>query len=174
MSHTACANRWKGHRGTLDYIRSAISDFDDYYKGATQAFPAYSGSVFEYRLVLGDDVAHTASPMSLTPPTKNKQPVHGDLVFVDDEGCSSKNYPASVKGNIAFIRRGSCPFGEKSALAGRAGATAAVIYNTEKGSLHGTMGTPTEDHIATFGIDLADAEPILKKLKAGKAVDGIA
>lgn len=112
--------------------------------------------------------------MGLTPPTKNNQPVHGDLILVDDEGCSAKNYPDSVKGNIAFIRRGSCPFGEKSLLAGRAGATAAVIYNNENGSLHGTMGTPEEDHIATFGIDLSDAEPILKKLKAGKTVDGIA
>lgn len=112
--------------------------------------------------------------MSLTPPTKDNEPVHGDLVLVDDEGCSAENYPASVKGNIAFIRRGSCPFGEKSALAGRAGATAAVIYNGEKGSLHGTMGTPEKDHVATFGIDLEDAEPILKKLKDSEAVDGIA
>ncbi|KUI56507.1 Aminopeptidase Y [Cytospora mali] len=164
----------KGHHATLEYIRNAVADFDDYYTGASQSFPAYSGSVFEYRLVLGDEVAHTASPMSLTPPTKNKQPVHGDLVLIDDDGCSSENYPANLKGNIAFIRRGTCPFGEKSALAGRAGATAAVIYNSENGSLHGTMGTPEDDHVATFGIDLQDAVSILEKLKAGDAVDGIA
>ncbi|KAK7729815.1 Aminopeptidase Y [Cytospora paraplurivora] len=162
------------HLGTLDYIRKSISRFDDYYKGATQAFPAYSGSVFEFRLVLGDDVAHSASPMSLTPPTKDKEPVHGDIILVDESGCSPEDYSTSVKGNIAFIRRGTCSFGEKSKQAGRAGATAAVIYNNEKGSLHGTMGTPEDDHVATFGIDLYEAEPILKKLQAGEAVDGIA
>lgn len=112
--------------------------------------------------------------MSLTPPTKDKEPVHGDIIIVAESGCSPEDYPASVKGNIAFIRRGTCSFGEKSKQAGRAGATAAVIYNNEKGSLHGTMGTPEDDHVATFGIDLYEAEPILKKLQAGEAVDGIA
>lgn len=112
--------------------------------------------------------------MSLTPPTEDKEPVHGDLILVEDNGCSPDNYPSSVKGNIAFIRRGACPFGEKSALAGRAGAISAVIYNNEDGSLHGTMGTPEKDHIATFGIDLRDAKPILEKLQSGVAVDAIA
>lgn len=112
--------------------------------------------------------------MSLTPPTKDKEPVHGDLVLVDSDGCSAKDYPAEVKGNIALIRRGTCAFGDKSALAGQAGAVAAVVYNNEKGTLHGTMGTPEDDHIATFGIDLEEAEPIVEKLKSGEAVDAIA
>lgn len=167
-------SRPTGHLGTLKYVQDAIAKLGDYYKIVQQPFPAYSGSIFESRLVLGDTVARTASPMSLTPPTKDKEPVHGDLVLVSGDGCSSTNYPASVKGNIAFIRRGTCPFGDKSALAGKAGATAAVIYNSEKGSLHGTMGTPEDDHVATFGIDLYEAEPILKKLESGEAVDAIA
>lgn len=112
--------------------------------------------------------------MSLTPPTKDKEPVHGDLVLVDESGCSAEDFPAEVKGNIAFIRRGTCSFGDKSANAGRAGAKAAVVYNNEKGTLHGTMGTPEDDHVATFGIDLEEAEPILAKLKDGKTVDAIA
>lgn len=112
--------------------------------------------------------------MSLTPPTRDKEPVHGDIVLVNGDGCSAKDYPAAVEGNIAFIRRGTCAFGAKSALAGQAGATAAVVYNNEKGTLHGTMGTPEDDHIATFGLDLDEAEPILEKLKSGEAVDAIA
>lgn len=124
--------------------------------------------------MLGDVVAKTASPMSLTPPTKDKEPVHGDLVLVAGDGCSAKDYPAEVKGNIAFVRRGTCAFGTKSSLAGQAGAAAAVIYNNEKGSLHGTMGTPEDDHIATFGLDLKEAETILESLKSGKSVDAIA
>lgn len=124
--------------------------------------------------MLGDAVAKSASPMSLTPPTKDKEPVHGDLVLVHGDGCAEKDYPADVKGNIALVRRGTCAFGDKSAQAGRAGAIAAVIYNNEKGTLHGTMGTPADDHVATFGIDLDEAEPIIKKLKNGAAVDAIA
>lgn len=163
-----------GHLGTLEYVLQSIKKLGSYYKVVQQPFPAYSGSVFESRLVLGDAVAHSASPMSLTPPTKHKQPVHGDLVLVNNDGCSSDDYPASVEGNIAFIRRGKCAFGDKSALAGRAGAVAAVIYNNEKGTLHGTMGTPLHDHVATFGIDLDEAKPVLEKLENGEAVDAIA
>lgn len=56
---------------------------------------------------------------------QDKEPVHGDLVLVNESGCSASDYPPSVKGNIAFIERGSCSFGDKSANAGRAGAVAA-------------------------------------------------
>lgn len=170
----ALITAFSGHLGTLNYIRDAISKLGDYYKVITQPFPAYSGSVSEFRLVLGDAVAKTASPMSLTPPTKDKEPVHGDLVLVDDDGCYSKDFPARVNGNIALIRRGTCSFGVKSALAGQAGAIAAVVYNNEQGPLHGTMGTPEDDQIATFGVDLDEVESIIKNLKKGKAVDAIA
>ncbi|CAN8105196.1 unnamed protein product [Discula destructiva] len=164
----------EGHVGTLKYIQDTISELGDYYKAITQPFAAYSGSVSEFRLVLGDAVARSASPMGLTPPTKDKEPVHGDLVLVNGDGCDSADYPSAVKGNIALIRRGTCAFGAKSAHAGQAGAAAAVIYNNEKGTLHGTMGTPEADHVATFGIDLYDAETVLDKLKNGKRVDAIA
>lgn len=163
-----------GHLGTLKYIQDAIAELGDYYKVVEQPFPAYQGSVFEFQLVLDDVVAKSASPMSLTPPTKDKEPVHANLVLVGGDGCSADNYPADVKGNIALIRRGTCAFGAKSSLAGQAGAVAAVVYNNEKGSLHGTMGTPEDDHVATFGLDLDEAEPLLNKLAAGETVDGIA
>lgn len=112
--------------------------------------------------------------MGLTPPTKDKEPVHGDLVLVHGDGCDAKDYPSDVKGQIALIRRGTCAFGDKSANAGRAGAVAAVVYNNEKGTLHGTMGTPEADHVATFGVDLDEVQPIIAKLKDGKSVDAIA
>lgn len=112
--------------------------------------------------------------MSLTPPTKDKEPVSGDLVLVDNNGCYASDFPSAVKGNIAFIRRGECAFGDKSALAGKAGAIAAVIYNNDKGGLSGTMGTPSDDHVATFGFSGAEAKPILDELKDGGHIDSIA
>lgn len=119
-------------------------------------------------------MAKSAAPMGLTPPTKHKEPVHGDFVLVSNEGCQASDFPDSVAGNIAFIKRGVCPFGTKSEHAGRKGAIAAVVYNYDKDAVSGTLGTPSPDHIATFGLSGEEAAPFLKKLEKGKHVDGIA
>lgn len=163
-----------GHAATLEYIYATIHKLGSYYNVSEQSFPAYSGNVYESRLVLGDEVIANATAMSLTPPTKDNEPVYGEVILVANSGCSASDYPEAVKGNIAFVERGKCGFGDKSTLAGRAGASAAVIYNNEKGALHGTMGTPNDDQIATFGISDEEAEKTLKKLKAGKSTDAIA
>lgn len=112
--------------------------------------------------------------MGLTPPTKNKEPVYGKLVLVDNEGCNESDYPEAVKGNIALVLRGTCPFGTKSGNAGKAGAVAAVVYNYEKGDVHGTLGTPSPDHIATFGLGGDEGKAVVKKIKDGEEVDAIA
>ena len=163
-----------GHQATLEYIYATIQKLGSYYNISEQSFPAYSGNVFESRLVLADEVIGNASAMSLTPPTKDNEPVYGQVILVANSGCSASDYPDAVKGNIAFVERGKCGFGDKSTLAGRAGATAAVIFNNENGTLHGTMGTPNDDQIATFGISAEEAQPSLKKLKSGKKLDAIA
>jgi aminopeptidase Y len=163
-----------GHLGTLSYIYSSILELGDYYSLSNQSFPAVSGNIYESRLVLGDAVSQSAAPMGLTPPTKDKQPVHGDVVLVENEGCDSSDYPAGLAGNIALILRGTCPFGTKSELAGQAGAVAAIVYNYEKSGVQGTLGNPTPDHVATFGLSGEEAEPIVKKLKNNETVDAIA
>lgn len=163
-----------GHLGTLSYIYETILELGDYYTITNQSFPAVSGNVFEHRLVIGDGVPKSALPMSLTPPTKNKEPVHGDLVLVSNEGCQESDFPDEVAGNIAFIKRGTCAFGIKSENAGKKGAVAAVVYNYEKDAVGGTLGTPSPNHIATFGLSGEEAEPVLKKLEKGKRVDSIA
>ncbi|KAI0000610.1 Zn-dependent exopeptidase [Xylariaceae sp. FL0662B] len=163
-----------GHGATLDYIYNALAKFGDYYSLSQQPFPAVMGKVYESRLVIGHEVPKSALPMSLTPPTADKQPVHGDLVLVENDGCAASDYPASVSGNVAFILRGKCSFGAKSALAGKSGAVAAVIYNYDSGDLSGTLESPTPDHVATFGLSGKEAGPIVEKLKKGEAVDAIA
>lgn len=165
--------RSAGHLGTIDYIYSTIAELGDYYALSNQSFPAVVGNVFESRLVLGDKVPKSAIPMSLTPPTKDKEPVSGPLALVSNFGCSESDYP-SLTGKVALISRGVCPFGTKSAFAGKAGAIAAVVYNNEKGSLGGTLGTPSPDHVATFSISDSDAAPYIEKLKNGEEVDAIA
>lgn len=132
-----------------------------------------TGNVYESRLIIGHDVPKSAEPMGLTPPTKDRQPVHGDLVHIANSGCEESDFP-NLTGKIAFISRGICPFGTKSELAGKAGAIAAVVYNNEKGPLGGTLGTPSPDHVATFGISDSDAAPYLRRLKHKEPVDAIA
>ena len=112
--------------------------------------------------------------MSLTPPTKHKQAVFGPLVLVANQGCDSSDYPSNTKGGIAFIERGVCSFGTKSAVAGKAGAIAAVIYNNEEGHLSGTLGEPSDSHVATFGLTKQDAEPYIKDLEGGKVINSSA
>ncbi|KAK9235412.1 hypothetical protein V1525DRAFT_271011 [Lipomyces kononenkoae] len=162
----------KGHVATIDYIYSTIASLGDYYTITNQTFNAVVGNVFEFRLELGGggNVPKSASAMSLTPPTKNKGPVFGPLVLVDNDGCDQTDYASNVVGSIAFIRRGTCTFGQKSALAGKAGAVAAVIYNNGQGSLSGTLGEPSPDHVATFGLSREDSEPYIEELRAGKTV----
>jgi aminopeptidase Y len=164
----------EGHIATIDYVLSSLKDLGDYYNVSTQVFPAVVGNVFEYRLVLGDAVPDSALAMSLTPPTKDKEPVFGPVVLVKNDGCEASDYPKDVKGAIALIRRGVCPFGTKSSNAGKAGAVAAVVYNNEKGAMGGTLGEPDKSHIATFSISDSDAAPYIKKLEDGKSVDGSA
>ena len=112
--------------------------------------------------------------MSLTPPTKNKEPVYGPLVLVANNGCDASDFPANVTGSIAFIRRGTCSFGIKSENAGKAGAIAAVIYNNMNGSLGGTLGEPSAFHVATFGISDSDAVPYIQQLQDGNTLNSSA
>lgn len=158
----------------MDYIYSTIVGLGDYYDVANQSFPAVSGNIFESRLVIGHEVPASARPMGLTPPTRNKEPVYGALKLVSNQGCEEADYPSDLSGAIALIKRGTCPFGTKSELAGKAGAIAAVVYNNEQGEVSGTLGTPSPNHVATFGISDTDAAPFVQQLKEGKRVDSIA
>ncbi|KAI2606565.1 Zn-dependent exopeptidase [Hypoxylon sp. NC1633] len=164
----------EGHGATLGYIYESMEKLGDYYTLSTQPFPAVMGHIYQSHLVIGNEVPESASPMSLTPPTTHKEPVHGDLILVANEGCDASDYPANLTGNIAFILRGTCSFGSKSELAGKAGAVAAIVYNYESGGVSGTLESPTPNHVATFGLSGKEAGPILEKLKAGEAIDSIA
>ncbi|KAF2431421.1 Zn-dependent exopeptidase [Tothia fuscella] len=163
-----------GHVATVEYILATLDNHADYYNVSTQVFHAVTGNIFEYRLVLDQFVPKSTQPMSLTPPTKNKEPVYGPLVLVANDGCDASDFPKNSTGAIVLIRRGTCAFGDKSANAGKAGAIAAVVYNNQVGNFGGTLGTPNKDHVPTFGINKSDAQPYVDDLLAGKRVDGSA
>lgn len=157
----------------MEYIKSELNALGGYYNVSTQEFGAVSGSVYEFRLVFGDKVLN-ATTMGLTPPTADKEPVFGNLLLVKNSGCKPSDYPSDLKGNIALIKRGECSFGDKSQNAGKAGAVAAVIYNTDPEDIHGTLGTPTPDQIATFGLDGKVGAEYADNLSRGREYDASA
>ena len=79
-----------------------------------------------------------------------------------------------MKGSIALISRGTCQFGVKSALAGAAGADAAIIYdNIDEPSLGGTLGPPPRPegpYVPTAGISLARGTALLDAINSGEKV----
>lgn len=153
----------KGHWKTIGYIIKEISKLKGYYKVTTQKFPALFGKVHDYSVLIDGISAKSAKAFDLTPPTKHGKPVHGNLVAVENYGCSALDFPASASGNVVIIKRGECPFGDKSVNAGLAGAVGAIIY--DKDALAGTLGDHTGKEVATVSISEKEAAPYLDKLK---------
>ncbi len=60
-----------------------------------------------------------------------KDTVNGQFVYCG-LGASAGDFPASVKGNIALIQRGSVTFNVKAKNAAAAGASGVIIYNCTK------------------------------------------
>ena len=58
-------------------------------------------------------------------------------------------------GSIAVVSRGACSFNQKSLEAGKAGASAVIIYNNADGALNGTLGEVADGQIPTTGVTQA-------------------
>jgi subtilisin family serine protease len=92
----------------------------------------------------------------------------GELMFTGTpatagDGCTS--FPASsLRGKIAFVRRGSCGFYVKALNAQHAGAIAVVLYNNAPGSLNPTVAPAPPGAepvtIPVAAITAADAQAI--------------
>lgn len=96
--------------------------------------------------------------------------VTAELAVVSNLGCSAADYPSDLTGKIALIKRGECPFSEKSVLAAAANAAAALVYNNVPGSLSGTLGGATPDHgsyVAIGGISDNDGQTLLSATAKG-------
>jgi subtilisin family serine protease len=97
---------------------------------------------------------------------------YGELAsaWVDCGLGKPNEFPASVAGKIALIKRGELTFNEKARNALAAGALGVVIYNHENSALHWTLvrsdsfGNPIEDVFPpTAAISKSEGEAILRK-----------
>jgi serine protease len=66
------------------------------------------------------------------------------------------DFPSSVRGNIAHIRRGSLPFSTKVSNAVAAGAVGVIISNNTSGAISGTLNGTTS--VVVVGISQADGD----------------
>jgi subtilisin family serine protease len=65
-------------------------------------------------------------------------------------------FPASVSGNIALIKRGDITFNEKAVNAKAAGAKAVLVYNRDESALNFTLGTPpTSDYVFPLSVAIS-------------------
>lgn len=117
----------EGHNNTVAYLVESLEALGDYYTVTTQPFMALYAEGDATLFVDGMDQGGVYFEYS---PGGN---VTAPFVAVANLGCEVSDYPPEVDGSIALISRGTCEFGLKSALAGAAGAAAAVIYNNAPG-----------------------------------------
>lgn len=85
------------------------------------------------------------------------------------------DYPAPITGKIALISRGTCSFADKSSIAGKFGAVAAVIFNNKPEnigeiSLNEKGNTKFGPVIPTVGISGTEGTALANSIKAGSIV----
>ncbi|KAL9596581.1 MAG: hypothetical protein Q9219_005708 [cf. Caloplaca sp. 3 TL-2023] len=157
-----------GHNATVNYLYDQVSALGGYYNVEFQPFvELYTAGNASVKVNGADQDARL---FTYSPSGTFSEP----LVAVANLGCDAADYPASVAGKIALISRGTCPFGQKSALAGAAGADAAIIYdNIDEPSLAGTLGAPPRPegpYVPTAGISLAKGTALRDSLAGGATV----
>ncbi|GEQ70402.1 hypothetical protein JCM33374_g4079 [Metschnikowia sp. JCM 33374] len=159
----------RGHWGTVSYILGELQQLAKYYTWDVQRFDAVDGRVKSYSLLIDGTEPKSVSALGLTPPTPDGKPVHGNLVLAKNFGCDVSDFPANLThGNIVLVARGVCAFGDKSINAGKAGASAVIIYD-EDAPLHGTLGEPTGKEVPSLSISTKDASKYIDALNEDPA-----
>ncbi|KAG8926904.1 Leucyl aminopeptidase yscIV [Tulasnella sp. 418] len=85
-------------------------------------------------------------------------------------GCEAGDFAGlDVTGKVALIKRGACPFAQKSQNAKAAGAVAAIIYNNLPGDpLQGTLGDVNDTaYVPTGGVTLEIGELLVNAASSG-------
>ncbi len=140
------------------------------YDVAYQDFTFYESKTLRQKLtVQGRQLPVAAYGFSASTPTGGLTAELKAARVDDTPGCSLEDYASGgFAGKIALVKRGSCTFQEKEAVAAKAGAAGIVLYNhsgTEP--VHGTVEAPANAHIPAAGITLADGEALAGQLAKG-------
>jgi subtilisin family serine protease len=116
------------------------------------------------------DYADATDPTNLVPLTFAACPPNTTGISSTFVSCGLGNptdFPASVKGKIALVQRGTLTFIDKAANAAKAGAIGIVVYNNADGALSAALGTTAKTAAAIpatapfLGISQADGQALL-------------
>jgi Zn-dependent M28 family amino/carboxypeptidase len=143
-----------GHEASAEYVATKLEAAG--YTVERQEFDfVYDETRAQTLTVAGATVAITRMSYSESTPVGG---VTSTLVVVPSDatpGCEATDY-VGVAGKVALVSRGACPFGQKAAAAGEAGAAAVLVYNNVPGVLNGTLGAPLPGSAPAGGITQAD------------------
>lgn len=128
-----------GYDASVDYVAGVLRRAG--YDVTTPSFDVRSFSVQDQRLTVAG-AAVESSVLSFSPATPPGGVTAPLAVIAQDatSGCEAADFAAMPRGAIAVMLRGTCPFGQKSQLAGQAGAVGAIVVNTEDAPLPATLG----------------------------------
>ncbi|PPQ85298.1 hypothetical protein CVT25_010071 [Psilocybe cyanescens] len=159
----------EGHNATVKYIKSQL-DKTGYYDTEFQTFPylfSQGTATFSANGTAYDSAWFTYGPAG---------DVTAPLVVVDNLGCTLADFPASVVGKIALVKRGECTFGLKTALSGASGAAGVIIYNNADGAVGaGTLGdivNPAGPYVPGASVNGIDGNKLVATINAGSEVVG--
>jgi MYXO-CTERM domain-containing protein len=100
-------------------------------------------------------------------------PITGTLVYAEPhDACATLTNAAALKGHIALIDRGTCPFLDKFNRAVAAGAVAGVVIDNVDAAQPMTMGGAQQSSVSIPGVLIrkTDGAPILAALSQGVTV----
>jgi Zn-dependent M28 family amino/carboxypeptidase len=148
-----------GYDGSVDYVARTLRDAG--YTVETPEFSARSFSVQDVRLTV-DGTAISATALSFSPGTPAGG-VTGPLAVIPQDatsGCEAEDFTGIPAGAVVLVRRGTCPFGQKSTTAAGARAAAVLVANNADGPLdQATLGDVT-GALPTAGLSKADGDAL--------------
>ncbi|WP_438293803.1 M28 family metallopeptidase [Streptomyces sp. HUAS TT7] len=173
----ADANGGNRAAGTPGYDASAAYVYGQLkqagYDVSYQDFTFYESKTLRQKLTVqgagGRELATAAYKFSKSTPAGGLTAEVKAARVDDTPGCSLDDYASGTfTGKIALVKRGSCTFQEKEAVAAKAGAAGVIVYNhSGTDVVHATVGEPGNAHIPAAGISLADGEALAGQLAKG-------
>ncbi|EMD60826.1 hypothetical protein GGP41_009784 [Bipolaris sorokiniana] len=157
----------QGHEDTVEYIKGQLEAFPDYYDVYTQDVPLSIGTTATLR---ANNKTIEAFAVTLAPGGN----VTGPLVAIPNLGCEEADFPESLEGSVALIKRGTCSYGEKVQIAAAKGASGVVAWNNAEGTLEGyslQVLYPKGKFVPVAGITMGQGEALLAQLNAGVKIN---
>src|SRR3954454_8020771 len=148
-----------GYDASVEYVARALRDAG--YTVDTPEFDARSFSVQDVRLTVGGALT-AATVLEFSPSTPPGGVTAPLAVLTQDEtsGCEAADFAGMPAGAVVLVRRGTCPFGVKSANAAAARAAAVLVANNMDGALDQATLGDTPGTLPTAGLSKADGDAV--------------